>query len=447
MTQPSFADIEALNAHGPYNHSVWTAGGAVLTHEEALSGRGQFLANTLREALTRRYSPAEMAGMSILDVGCYDGWILHEISGLPFRRMVGVEPRLKNIRKGELARSAFGIETRVEFRNGGLENLEECLGGEVFDIVVSTGLLHHVESPAEALRAMRARCRRLLFLETIALDSRGIGERTRSGIEPKDVVYFGRAKTAGFSGNKLESSYYDGSATGLRVVSIPSLETIALSCEAAGFSAPELESDPEAYRRAVWKDRRPFHAVILTAEPVRFEPEHENTHGKRYERDLAAALIPQEHLEPLHRRFCRGESRVRHSEVSRAVCALIAKRGARRANEILARLVPSEAEREILRSIAHAPADKIAVEFGKMLISGGDLEGAEAEFLRVTRRWNADWRSVYRSFHYLAAIAERRGDQEMGDRYAGLRAIANPYYPADAWPGTMAARPATTGPT
>ncbi len=263
--QPSLADIEALNAHGPYNDSVWTAGGAVLTHEEALSGRGHYLAKTLREVLTARFTRGELAEMSIADIGCYDGWIPHEVSDLPFRKMVGVEPRLKNIRKGELARKVFGIDTRVEFRVGGLENLEQCLGGEVFDIVVSTGLLHHVESPAEALRAMRPRCGRLLFLETIALDSRKIGDRARAGIEPRDVVYFGRAKTVGMSGNKLESSYYDGSATGLEVVSISSFETIALSCEAAGFSAPKLEADPDAYRRAAWKGRRPFHAVILTA--------------------------------------------------------------------------------------------------------------------------------------------------------------------------------------
>lgn len=432
MTQPSLDGIEALNAHGPYNHSVWTGGGSVLTHEEALSGRAHFLAKTLRAALTARFTHAELAEMTILDVGCYDGWILHEISDLPFRRMVGVEPRRKNIRKGEIARSILGIETRVEFREGGLESLQQCLGEEQFDVVLSTGLLHHVESPAEALRAMRPYCRRLLFLETIALDPRGTSGRATAGIEPKDVVYFGRAKTVGLSGHKLESSYYDGSATGLRVVTIPSLETIALSCEAAGFSAPKLEVEPETYRRAVWKGRRPFHAVILTTEPSRVESGE--SHGQQYERELAAALVPREHLTPLHRRFCEGIERVRHTELSGAAARLIAGRGKKAANETIARLLPSEPQREILRAFSYSPRDKIAVEYGKSLLASGELGAAEGEFLRVTRAWNADWRSVYRSFHYLAAIAERRGDADMKNRYRELLVVANPYYPADAWP-------------
>ena len=40
--------------------------------------------------------------MSIADIGCYDGWILHELSDLPFKRMVGIEPRQKNIDKGNI---------------------------------------------------------------------------------------------------------------------------------------------------------------------------------------------------------------------------------------------------------------------------------------------------------------------------------------------------------
>lgn len=246
--------------------------------------------------------------MSIADIGCYDGWIPHEVSDLPFRKMVGVEPRLKNIRKGELARKVFGIDTRVEFRVGGLENLEQCLGGEVFDIVVSTGLLHHVESPAEALRAMRPRCGRLLFLETIALDSRKIGDRARAGIEPRDVVYFGRAKTVGMSGNKLESSYYDGSATGLEVVSIPSFETIALSCEPP--DSPRRNSRPIRTAIAARSGRAAGRST--PAEPAPVQEDLGAAHGQRYERELAATLIPREHLNPLSRRFCLGASRVQH---------------------------------------------------------------------------------------------------------------------------------------
>ena len=75
-------DIELVNAHGPYNHAVWRNGGLSLTHEEALEGRARLLASSLEQVLRRRFTLAEMPELSILDVGCYDGWLLHEISSL-----------------------------------------------------------------------------------------------------------------------------------------------------------------------------------------------------------------------------------------------------------------------------------------------------------------------------------------------------------------------------
>ena len=442
MRTLSIDQIETLNAHGPYNHSAWTGGAGVLTHEEALEGRGRFIADTLLSVLTTRFSGDRLARMSILDVGCYDGWILHQIGGLPLRRLVGVEPRSKNIRKGEVARSILGIETRVEFVQGGIENLAESVRGEIFDIVVATGLLHHVESPAAALRSLRQVCGELLFLETITLDSRHIGAAARAEIEPKDVVYFGRPKTVGMCGNKLESSYYDGSATGLSVVGIPSIETIALCCEAAGFSPPRLEVNPAGYRRAMWRGKRPFHAAILTAEPAPRQTCQDLGHGQAYERKLAAARIRREDLAPLHQRFCLGKTRVAHTEVSRAVSALIGKRGERAAGTALERLVESQVEREILRSFAHSPAGKIALEMGKTHLADNDPAAAEIEFRRVTGGWNADWRSTYRAFHYLAAIARSRGLDKDRRRYEELLAVANPHFPARAWPEDVEAEEA-----
>ena len=94
----------------------------------------------------------------------------------------------------------------------------------------------------------------------------------------------------------------------------------------------------------------------------------------------------------------------------------------------------SEAVREIVKNIAHSPSDKLAVEWGKILLSEGSLEAARQQFLQVTGRWNADWRSVYRSFHYLSHIARLQGSEEERVRYRELLQAANAYFPEDAWP-------------
>lgn len=432
MSELSAADIELLNAHGPYNHSVWAGGGRTLSSEEALSGRGEYLARILRAALVSRFTPAEMSALTVADVGCYDGWLIHQLSDLPFRRLVGIEPREKNIRKGQVARKLLGVESRVEFRLGALDSLPD----ERFDIVIAAGLLHHVEAPVQALRSLRRICGRLLFAETIILDSRHCSEEVQREVEPKDVVYYGRAKSCGLSGQKLESAYYDGSSTALSLVSIPSWETVSLACEAAGFTAPVKQVEPEEYRRAVWGEKRPCLAAIFTAEPVpdsQLDPAGQ-AKAKRYEAALAALILDLDDLTPLYQEFVSGESPQKPTAVSAAASRMIREApNPENVRALEALNLPAEGA-EILKNLARAPADKIRLELGKALLAAGRAEDAEDQFLAITRRWNADWRSVYRAFHYLSVISRRRGDTEAEARYLGLLSVANANFPRDAWP-------------
>src|SRR5262245_31809285 len=182
-------EIEELNAFGPYNHAVWRGRGVTISHEESLAGRMEFLSGLVRRVLIESFSPAEMAQLTVVDVGCYDGWLLEQLSDLPFKRMVGIEPRGRNLDKGRKVREILGINSRVEYRMGSLESL----GRETFDVVISTGLLHHLESVGDALRMLRSICNRKLFLETMCLSSRHITADFIRELEPKDIVYFGRS--------------------------------------------------------------------------------------------------------------------------------------------------------------------------------------------------------------------------------------------------------------
>lgn len=244
--------IEQINTYGPYNHAVWTAGGVEVTQEEQLAGRGHFLVERIRETLARHFPGDALRSCSILDVGCYDGWILHRLSDLPFARMVGIEPREKNIEKGKRVREILGIPTRVEFRVGDLDSL----GDEGFDIVLCLGVLHHVESIPTALRRLRSACRRLLFLESLCIPSRRLTRGIRCDLELKDLVYFYEDKVFGITGQKLETSYYDGSARALAVVSIPSVESLHMYLDVAGFEAVETIVDPDRYRATLFKGDR-----------------------------------------------------------------------------------------------------------------------------------------------------------------------------------------------
>ena len=253
--------IELINAHGPFNHSVWTDGKNIVTQEERLSGRGDFLVNTIRSAILRQFTFDELSKMSIADVGCYDGWILHELSDLPFKRMVGIEPRKKNIEKGEFIREMFNIDSRVEFKCADLNILDS----ESFDIVLCVGVIHHLDSPSYAIDLISKAAKKFVFIETICLSSIYQDKAFNKELEMKDIIYKYKDKISGMSGQKYESSYYDGSTEKLSVVTIPSLNTLTMFLSIK-FINVRIEADTETCRKALDNYDRYFQAVCLSAE-------------------------------------------------------------------------------------------------------------------------------------------------------------------------------------
>ena len=61
--QLSSEQIEQVNAHGPFNHGVWSNGSFSIGNEERLRGRADLLARSLRQAITDHFSREQLAGM------------------------------------------------------------------------------------------------------------------------------------------------------------------------------------------------------------------------------------------------------------------------------------------------------------------------------------------------------------------------------------------------
>lgn len=191
---------EMLNAYGPYTMAVWTSGDIKVGNEEGLNGRSAYFIQRIRETLLENFTMEEIKKLSILDIGCNDGWVLHQLSDLPFARMVGVEPREKNIAKGRKVREILKIPNRVEYKLGDTDNL----GDEVFDIVLCVGVLYHVESIPNALRNIRKVCKRMLFIESRCLSSEYATPKLQYEIEMRDVVYKYKEQVCGLTAQKFE---------------------------------------------------------------------------------------------------------------------------------------------------------------------------------------------------------------------------------------------------
>lgn len=420
--------IEEINAHGPFTMAVWRSGEVSVGNEEGLTGRSAYFTRLIRRSILKYFTPEQLKTMSILDIGCNDGWVLHELSDLPFAKMVGIEPREKNIRKGKAVRSYLRLENRVDYRVGDIESL----GDESFDIVVCAGVLYHVESIPVALRRIRSVCRQLLFVESRCISSKHITEELRQEIEMRDLVYQFKDKLCGVTAQKFESAYHDSSAHVTTIVNVPSTESLVMNLQILGFHDIDVVADPDTYRAEVWGDKRPLGGVCLTARLGAAPRELADDEGRwieEYERGLAAEILPREYVEPLYRVFCGDAPADSLAGAALATREYLIGQRPDFSPDVLPANARTRYATEIVQNWRYSPRDKIALEYGKLLCSEARFDEALSVLKSITSRLNADWRAAYRSFALMATVLERMQRAAEAKRYRELCVSCNPKYP------------------
>ncbi len=430
MKTLSSEKIELINAHGPYNHSVWTYEGVTITNEERLAGRVDLIAKKIRESILKNFTMAEIQEMSIVDIGCYDGWILQQLSDLPFAEIVGVEPRESNINKAKEIRELLGIQSRIRFEMGDIDSI----GKQKFDIVICTGVLHHVACISMAIHQLRSICNKMLFVETICLSSTHITKSLKKEIEMKDIAYFDRAKICGITGQKFESSYYDGSTNKMEVVSVPSVESLLMYLEIEGFDNIQTVIDPRSYS-PIWKKKgRLANAVAICALAGKDDNtlmSNESESIANYELGLMKTVLDRRFIEPLYKVF-----HLREKYFPTSIFVLNSLLYVRSSNWLSGLFwsinkvwLKNESALEIVKNLKYNPEDKLCLEYGKILYKEQDYEKAISVLKDITHKVNADWRSVYRSFCLLSKIYRELGQEREAERYKELCLISNSKFP------------------
>ena len=140
-------EIEYLNALAPFDHGVWegtnSTGEKIQVGENALfRRRSDWLVDRISAYLIDHFGEKKLKLMTILEVGSYDGWVLTQLCmRFQFAEAIGVEPRLKNIKKGEAGRSLAKIRSFAKFIQGTASDLDTLLEDREFDIVMLS-LIH-----------------------------------------------------------------------------------------------------------------------------------------------------------------------------------------------------------------------------------------------------------------------------------------------------------------
>lgn len=413
--------IELINSYGPFNHSVWRKGDLAVTHEEVLAGRADFLVAKIRKIITDNFSTDEIKKMSIVDIGCYDGYILQQLSDLPFKKMTGVEPRQKNIDKGKRIRKILGIQEKVNFKRNTLEDLNN----QRFDIVLCIGVLHHVESISTAIRKLDSLCKKALILENLCIPSKHITNSFKVDIEMKDVIYK-TENLCGLTGQKFESSYYDGSAASTTVVSIPSIETLIMHLNSLGHSKVEIAATPDDFSKAMKKNTRPSREVLMYSLKGKVEEARLDNAIFDYEAGLLNTCLSAKVIEPIYRRYVlKDTKRITDRSVNNIMKYIDGKIGV----DDIGSLQSDPYSFEILKNMRFYTNDKVAFEFAKLKYQEGNPKEAIEVLEKIVQKLNSDWRTCYRSFYLLSKIYKNLKQLELAKKYLKLCATCNPDYP------------------
>ena len=308
---------------------------------------------------------------------------------------------------------------------------------EVFDIVICAGVLYHVESIPLALRKVRESCSKMVFIESRCISSSYITPELKAEIELRDIVYQFEEEICGITAQKYESAYYDGSAAQNTIVNVPTTESLVMNLKILGFDNVEIVADADTYRRDVWQDKRPLGGVCMTALVSKKEVTQEAAEEKwikDYEKGLQEEVLLRTFLEPFYQFFCLQNSEVIFSGNLETVKNYLNSENGQ--TSIKASDLPAQSQGkfalEIVKNWRYAPSDKIGLEYGKLLKHEEKLDEALQVLQAITTRLNADWRSVYRSFHLMFEIYIQQGNIEEANKYKEFCLQSNPKYQTNA---------------
>ena len=151
------AGIERL---GPWFQCLELPGGI---RTKTTSIAGEALDNPARQwEVVGACMPADLAGRSVLDVGCNAGFFAVEAKRRRAARVVGVDSQRQAIRQARFARDALGID--IEYRRQSVYDFGPDDG--TFDVVLALGLVYHCKHLVLALERLFAVTGEILIVES-----------------------------------------------------------------------------------------------------------------------------------------------------------------------------------------------------------------------------------------------------------------------------------------
>ena len=301
--------IEKINTLGPWTHGYFNLGNGIVIHDRDIiqQRRLKWYKRYFIDIIYRLYGKKYLGDKTFCDIGCNAGFFLFELyKTFGFKLSVGFEARDKNLAKARFIARYFKLPPeRYQLKKIDILGMGKRL--PVFDIVLFSGVLHHIDDQLLALQNLYKMTRDACIIDTHILPDGFNTPALREKLELKDLIYTGIEKNNfGVIGYKLEDSKLDGSTFHPGIVGVPTLRALQMMLRHVGFSESYVYRGWKRLKKEVYSGRlhRDIYDAIVIARKssagVSAQDEYSRiTHDAQY--GELSCFIPEDIISPCYR--------------------------------------------------------------------------------------------------------------------------------------------------
>ncbi len=166
---PPTSDLQQEIAElGPWFHNLHLPDGTETVPDHFL---GDFPSFKWREIAP--HLPADLAGWTVLDIGCNAGFYSLELARRG-ARVTAIDHDPHYLRQARWAAERFALADRIEFRQMGVYDLARS--DERWDLILFMGVFYHLRYPLLALDLVVRRLSRLMVFQTLTMPGEEVHE-------------------------------------------------------------------------------------------------------------------------------------------------------------------------------------------------------------------------------------------------------------------------------
>lgn len=380
MKSKKFIDLNEIGRFSMSDWSVLQNRNKIFRNKSNWDQVKIFGLKNIIKIIKKNFKSSDISRLSLIDIGCNDGYLTEQLAKLKFKEVVGIEPRKDVITRGKTIRKKLGIISRVKYCQ---KKISELSSLKSYDLSICSGVLHHTDNIFGNLKKILNKTNKMMILEGEFLPEHYFNnEELIQAAQLKDIIYddlfLKKLKLKKFFGitlKKFETSTYDGSTIKTGLVEIPTINSIEQYCKLLGYEINVVS------KKSFKKPFNIYRAVLCI-----FKSEidlKKINYNYEFEKNFMGTILPLRIL----RKFKKINKIFKFSSADLTKYSIV------------------------LNRLKYNLGDKLNLEYAKFYYSKSDYLSTKKFLLKIINKNNSDWFSYYRSL-YLMFLIDRKNKYE-----------------------------------